>query len=192
VRSNDPDHPAVPDSIERIPAEAQLHALIESLRPDLLRRLHALCERHGDPELGAADLAHASVARFLASVRRDGRTDFSRGEAWGLLTTIAQHLLIDALRRRNVKDSALEVLRRDLLSTTDESDAEPATHVELRDLAEHAMSAMTPEERLLVMQRMRGASWAAIAAETGISEDALRQRWSTLRRRLRPLAEDDR
>ncbi len=54
------------------------------------------------------------------------------------------------------------------------------------------MSAMTPEERLLVMQRMRGASWAAIAAETGISEDALRQRWSTLRRRLRPLAEDDR
>lgn len=192
MRSNDPDSPASPDSIERLAAEAQLHALIESLRPDLVRRLHALCERHGDPDLGAVDLAHASVARFLASLRRDSRTDISRGEAWGLLTTIAQHLLIDALRRRNVKESALEVLRRELLATTDDADAAPGAHVELRDLAEHALSAMTPEERLLVMQRMRGVSWATLAAEMGVSEDALRQRWSTLRRRLRPLAEDDR
>ena len=192
MQRNDPDPPATTDSAERNPVDARLHELIESLQPDLVRRLHALSERHGDPDLGATDLAHASVARFLASLRRDGRTDLTRGEAWGLLTTIAQHLLIDALRRRNVKESALEALRRELLATTDDAESEPGAHLELRDLAEHAMSAMTPEERQLVMQRLRGASWAAIAAETGVSEDALRQRWSTLRRRLRSLAEDDR
>jgi DNA-directed RNA polymerase specialized sigma24 family protein len=185
------DTPSPADECRDVAPVKDLGALVEALRPDLLRRVQALRDSLGGVGMSATDLAHASVERFLAAAQRDGAAPLTRGEAWGLLSTIAQHLFIDSLRRRTVHQSALERLRHDRAAAGDAAESEPARSAERRDLAEHTLSAMTEEEQLLVARRMQGAAWASIAAEVGVSEEALRQRWSALRRRLRSLAEGD-
>ena len=193
----DHEHPPEHRADASVPAprdgcpDADIGRLVEILRPDLLRRVQALRDSLGGLGLSATDLTHASVARFLAAARRDGSAALTRGEAWGLLTTIAHHLFIDSIRRKSARRTALERFRRDRAGDIAVDGAEPARCAERRDLAERALSAMTEEERLLVARRMQGVSWAAIASEVGVGEEALRKRWSALRRRLRTLADSD-
>jgi DNA-directed RNA polymerase specialized sigma24 family protein len=48
-----------------------------------------------------------------------------------------------------------------------------------------------PEDAEMVRLRLRGKRWREISQAMGVSEDALRQRWSTLMAKLRErLAED--
>jgi len=153
--------------------DAELESLLESLRPDLERRIRALRDRSADAHGATEDLVAAAISRFLQSVRARGGPTPTRGEAWGLLSAIAQGLVVDHLRRHHVRTLALVRLRR-----------------ELREILDRALAAMSPDERALVVRRMRGASWAMIAREAGASEEAVRQRWAALRRRLRTLAGD--
>ncbi len=138
--------------------------------------------------MGSADLASASIERFLSVARARGVDRMSRGEAWGLLSTIAQHLAIDGIRRERARSLALARLRTEL--EIESPELEPAVVIELRELVERALGAMTPDERAVVSRRLGGASWAEIAAETGVGEEALRQRWTALRRRLRELVDE--
>lgn len=165
--------------------EASLRALVDALRPDLLRRIGALCERDHDVHAATADLAAESMQRFLATVRSRDLRGMSRGEAWGLLSTIAHHVVVDSVRRQQVRSLALARLRAEL--EVESPELEPAVAVELRELVDRAMGAMTPDERAIVSRRLGGASWADIARETEVGEEVLRQRWTALRRRLRDL-----
>ena len=180
-----PDPQPLESPEQRAAREERLRSLVESLRPDLLRWI-ALSARDGaDGHAGIADLASASIERFLTIAHDRGVDRMSRGEAWGLLTTIAQHLCIDGLRRRRVRSAALARLRSEL--ELESPALEPAVVAELRELVDRALEAMTAEERSVVMRRLQGASWSVIAGETGVREDALRQRWAALRKRLREL-----
>jgi DNA-directed RNA polymerase specialized sigma24 family protein len=42
-----------------------------------------------------------------------------------------------------------------------------------------------PQDAELIEHRLRGRKWREISAATGVSEEALRQRWSSLVGRLR-------
>jgi DNA-directed RNA polymerase specialized sigma24 family protein len=42
-----------------------------------------------------------------------------------------------------------------------------------------------PQDAELIQHRLRGRKWREISAVTGVSEEALRQRWSSLVGRLR-------
>jgi RNA polymerase sigma factor (sigma-70 family) len=185
---NAPDEPT-PESREDDAHEPELRALIESLRPDLVRRLGSLHERELGAHESTDDLVSESMRRFLATVRARGLHAMPRAEAWGLLSTIAHRLLVDGLRRHQVRSKALTRLRVELALESPE--LEPAVAVELRELVERTMGAMTADERAIVSRRLGGASWAEISRETGVGEEALRQRWAALRRRLRELVEGE-
>lgn len=178
-----PEHPA-----ERTAREERLRALVESLRPDLLRWISTAARDERERRMGSADLASASIERFLSVAHARGVDRMSRGEAWGLLSTIAQHLAIDGIRRERARSLALARLRTEL--EIESPELEPAVVIELRELVERALGAMTPDERAVVSRRLGGASWAEISAETGVGEEALRQRWTALRRRLRELVDE--
>lgn len=167
--------------------DAELESLLESLRPDLERRIRALRDRSADAHGATEDLVAAAISRFLQSVRARGGPTPTRGEAWGLLSAIAQGLVVDHLRRHHVRTLALVRLRRELRA---DGAVGPDSIAELREILDRALAAMSPDERALVVRRMRGASWAMIAREAGASEEAVRQRWAALRRRLRTLAGD--
>ena len=184
----EPDRQLPEHHAERTAREERLRALVESLRPDLLRWISTATRDERERRMGSADLASASIERFLSVAHARGVDRMSRGEAWGLLSTIAQHLAIDGIRRERARSLALARLRTEL--EIESPELEPAVVIELRELVERALGAMTPDERAVVSRRLGGASWAEISAETGVGEEALRQRWTALRRRLRELVDE--
>lgn len=149
-----------------------------------MRRIRAMRSGGPDAQGTTEDIASEAMARFLQRVHARPVPALDRGESWGLLMAIARSLIVDQSRRRHVRAMALVRLRRELCA---ERLATPDSVAETHELAGRAFMAMTHEERALAVRRMSGESWAAISRELGVSEETLRQRWSSLRRRLRTL-----
>jgi RNA polymerase sigma-70 factor (ECF subfamily) len=140
-----------------------------------------LVRRTGDPEV-AADLLAETFAAALTGL---GRFAPTRGDAAGWLYGIARHQLAHRHRRGAVEDRARRRLRMERLEL---SDADLGA-VEACNDATIALAALPQDQRDAIHARVvEEQDYAAIAAATGSSEPAVRQRVSrglaSLRSRL--------
>ena len=151
----------------------------------LARRIRTLRQRDCDWSMRTSELVSTGMVRILGATD-GGRAELSRGRFLGLLDAVARSVVVDGIRRRQVRRAAQEVLRTQARSEEVDSGTDAA---EARALADRLVAEMTADERELVRLRLAGREWTEVAAELGITADAARQRWSTLKRRMRALAE---
>jgi RNA polymerase sigma factor (sigma-70 family) len=140
-----------------------------------------LVRRTGDAE-AAADLLAETFAAALTGL---DRFDPARGDAVGWLYGIARHQLARRARRGAVEDRARRRLGMERL---DLGDADLRA-IEACDDATVALQSLPPDQREAVHARVVAEQdYAAIAAVSGSTEPAVRQRVSrglaTLRERL--------
>jgi RNA polymerase sigma-70 factor (ECF subfamily) len=130
--------------------------------------------RVGDAEV-AADLTAETFAAALAGVKR---FDPARGEPVAWLFGIAHHQLAGYHRRGRVDDKARRRMRMERLELT----VEAAERLEAEAMLDH----LPAEDRDLVRARVVDERpYAELAAATGSSEPAVRQRVSRALSRLR-------
>jgi RNA polymerase sigma-70 factor (ECF subfamily) len=140
-----------------------------------------LVRRTGDAET-AADLLAETFAAALSGL---DRFDPARGDAVAWLYGIARHQLARRARRGSVEDRARRRLRMERLELSDAD----LRSVEACDDATVALEGLPPDQRAAVHARVvQEQDYAAIAAASGSTEPAVRQRVSrglaTLRARL--------
>jgi RNA polymerase sigma factor (sigma-70 family) len=140
-----------------------------------------LVRRTGDPE-AAADLLAETFAAALTGL---DRFDPARGDAAGWLYGIARHQLARRHRRGAVEERARRRLRMERLELTDAD----LRAIEACDDATIALEGLPPDQREAIHARVvQEQDYAAIAATSGSTEPAVRQRVSrglaTLRARL--------
>jgi len=164
------------------------------MQADGALRQRAVAEEAGGLE-ALLQVTEKALGRFLAQVMRDRflaedvlqetlliaferRAELASVEnprAW--LFGVARNRALVALRGLRRARAALERLGR-----TGDDTADPADAVALRDILVRVLS---PDDRMLVVLRyVHSFSAADLAAMTGRSEDAVRQRLSRARRRL--------
>lgn len=165
------------------PSHASWTASIHSLQADLARRLRSLRRGEREWDLRTSELVATSMARFLATVQRSPRA-LPHIQAWRLLASIGRGVLIDAVRRRKVRKAAIRRVQRDASLSTAETSTSDSTDP---DLLGQVLASLSPHERDLLDRRVRGVTWSQIAAELGVDERTLRQRWVSMRKRLQPL-----
>jgi DNA-directed RNA polymerase specialized sigma24 family protein len=100
--------------------------------------------------------------------------------------------LIDRYRRRRVRRAALERLRSDHSSRNlEDSSRDVPSRDEDLVVAQRVLQSLSTRERELALLRMRGARWTDIARVLGVREEAARQRWTALRRRVQKELRDE-
>ena len=125
----------------------------------------------------AADLTAETFAAAFAGARR---YDASRGPVVAWLYGIARHQLAAYERRGRVEDRARRRLGMERLELT------PAATDRLESVATAALAALPADQRALVQARVIDQQdYARLAATTGASEPAVRQRVSRALARLR-------
>lgn len=163
-------------------AAADLIAGCERL---LARRIRTLRHDDCDWSMRTSELISSSVVRMLDATD-GGRERLSRGRFVGLLESVVRSVVIDGIRRRRVRRAAQRVLCEQAAREEPRAVGEPA---DTRALAERLVAGMSEDERALMRLRLDGREWDEVAAMLGISSDAARQRWTTLRKRMREFAE---
>lgn len=106
----------------------------------------------------------------------------SQPEAWGFLTQVVQR----AVQRHRMRAArfAATVARIAEVSRPAVKPLEIDERAELVSIM-NAVAKSRPQDAELIQHRLRGKKWREISAAMGISEQALRQRWSALTARLR-------
>lgn len=151
----------------------------------LARRIRTLRQGDRDWSMRTSELVSTGMVRILGATD-GGRAELSRGRFIGLLEAVARSVVVDGIRRRRVRRAAQEVLRQQPRMEADDSGIDAA---DARALADRLVAEMTTDERELVRLRLAGREWTDVALELGITAEAARQRWSTLKRRMRGLAD---
>lgn len=150
----------------------------------LRRRIRATrgTDRHWS--MRTSELLASSLVRLAASAG-DGRALPTGKRLAGLLRLIADHVVIDRIRRRIVQRRAhavvveLERAAEPVCDPQDDADAAEAQAFLAAIVAE-----LPPDDRLVVDCRMRGQPWAVAALQLGVDERAVRKRWQAVRRRM--------
>lgn len=128
----------------------------------------------------------ATVGRRLDRVVLEGRLHANGpDELWSLVMTTARnavfekHRLLKRLERVEGEDAAWARPAMEIVDS-------PHRERELAELADAALDAAGSElDRQILSRWLAGESLAAIAQTTGLSQDATRQRWRSIRLRLR-------
>ena len=153
--------------------------LVRSYEP-VIRRVVRL--RLGDSRLrrvfDSVDICQSVLASFFVRAAL-GQYDLdSPDQLLKLLGQMARHKVIDQARQQRA-------LRRDVRREEHDSragdkavspTASPSAQIAGRELLEEVRRRLSPEERDLAELRAEGREWADIAAERGVSAEALRKR----------------
>ena len=174
-------------------AEA-IAALLADVAPVLRARIRA---RRGAriAHIGTSDIYASVVRRTVELERREGlsaleptlmptsRDDRPRDErrgVWKLLHMLVDRVILDAKRRERTEQRVL----RDRASAASASGAvdpqESALNEEERARIAAMVESLGESDRELLFLRLTGLRWAEIAARTGSSEAACRQRFHRL------------
>lgn len=181
-------HMTKPISNGRSPAAAGWDGSIQSLKADLARRLRSLRRGEREWDLRTSELVASSMAKFLATVQRSPKA-LPHVQAWRLLASIGRGVLIDAVRRRQVRKAAIRRIQSEVKpSVIGPTSSESAD----LDLLQQVLASLSPHERDLLERRVRGFTWGQIADELAVDQRTLRQRWVSMRQRLQPLRPEPR
>jgi DNA-directed RNA polymerase specialized sigma24 family protein len=174
---------------ESRPAERTFEEAVDwrAVREGVKQRIRNRLERLEVAEL--EDLAQEAVIHVFRVVRKEGATNLE-----GLMSTVAHRTAVGFIRRRvrwrkimepfsdNAADCAAPATR------AHESLGDPCERVRFTVLEFFRDSMLCME---LVTSLFEGKTWSAVAAETGIDHEAVRQRWSRCLKRLRSAAQAD-
>jgi DNA-directed RNA polymerase specialized sigma24 family protein len=147
-------------------------------------KLRAAGARGIDPDdITSSVLRRVDVAMLRGVLRMQSEAEF-----WGYVLTIADNLTIKRLAASGRKHS-----RHDRADGVSQAFAERSSSCGLESRPEEHLrellhSLESDGDRELVLWRLRGAGYAAIASATDSSQTALRQRWSKIRAYLRSRA----
>lgn len=152
-------------------------------------RIEAIARRKLRPaartSYGSEDVLSTVLRRLDALAERGLVRAQSEAQLWALINSIAENVslhrsrLLESLRVRSGDDADFwQAMHADMRQTREDEDAFVRIYELLAMLDDQ-------DQRQMFMMRLRGAGHRVIAQHLGISEDAARQRWSLIVRRLR-------
>lgn len=143
--------------------------------PSLIRRIRSIRAGQAiDWQLRTSELFSTAARRILASPRlRTAAVE--RRAFFAIVDAVVRNAIVDRVRR-----ARCEARARQLLATRPSGSADSAARERIAEL----IRGLSEEDRLLVEAKLRGDAWAPTGIRLGISEAAVRQRWTTLRRSL--------
>jgi hypothetical protein len=143
--------------------------------PSLIRRIRSIRAGQAiDWQLRTSELFSTAARRILTSPRlRTAAVE--RRAFFAILDSIVRNAIVDRVRR-----ARCEARARQLLAKRPSRSADSAARERIAEL----IRGLSEEDRLLVEAKLRGDAWAPTARRLGISEAAVRQRWTTLRSSL--------
>ena len=146
----------------------------------LRRRIGA--EIRGTPGVDADDVFSTTLRRVDYAAARGSFTLRSAPEAWSFVARVLQRA-VQRHRRRAVRFAATVADFAHNSPHREEAPA-PEERAELVSIM-HELERSRPQDAEIIQHRLRGRRWREISHEMGVSEEALRQRWSSLMARLR-------
>jgi RNA polymerase sigma factor (sigma-70 family) len=127
----------------------------------------------------------STLSRRLDAYVRNGKFQArSEDEFWGMIFKVAQNSmaekarLVDALETKEGEDSDFATWMLGRLNSPPESENAPGSSLDLDDMLDVLQ---TDEDRTIVRLWATGSNHVQIAAHLGLSETAIRQRWSRIR-----------
>jgi RNA polymerase sigma factor (sigma-70 family) len=133
----------------------------------------------------SADVCQSIAKSFVDDAARGMLRFDSQAALHGYLQQVVRSKLAELARH----DGAAKRGGRDAGPSADPELAEaddPSASIRAlsKEELERVMAGLTPDEGQVVLLRRQGLEWKEIAGVLGVSEEALRQRWSRVRKRL--------
>jgi DNA-directed RNA polymerase specialized sigma24 family protein len=159
--------------------EQLAHFLLEH-EAALRRRIGA--EVRGSPGVDADDVFSTMLRRVDYAAAKGSFTMRSGAETWGFVAQVVKRAV--ARHRQRATRLAATIAR---VAAEAEPWAEPPPPDERAELVAilSELDRTRPQDAELVRHRLRGRKWRELSDAMGVSEEALRQRWSALMSRLR-------
>ena len=134
------------------------------------------------PGVDADDVFSTTLRRVDYAAAKGSFAMRSKPEAWSFVAQVVNRAV--ARHRRRAARFAATVAK---FAGVAEAWTEPPQHDERAELVGimNELMRTRPQDAELIQHRLRGRKWREISAVTGVSEEALRQRWSCLASRLR-------
>ena len=147
----------------------------------LRRRIGA--EIRGTPGVDADDVFSTTLRRVDYAAARGSFTLRSAPEAWSFVARVLQR----AVQRHRRRAMRLAEAVAGLASQRPAVHEDPVEDADRAGLARlmRELERVRPQDAELIQHRLRGHRWREVSDSMGVSEEALRQRWSALMRRLR-------
>ena len=146
----------------------------------LRRRIGA--EVRGAPGVDLDDVFSTTLRRVDYAAARGSFTMRTAPEAWSFVARVVAR----AVQRYRRRAARLAATIAEFAAASAPKEEAPR-HDERAELVAimHELQRSRPQDAEIIQLRLRGRKWRDISASTGISEQALRQRWSSLMVRLR-------
>ena len=146
----------------------------------LRRRIGA--EVRGAPGVDLDDVFSTTLRRVDYAAARGSFTMRTAPEAWSFVARVVAR----AVQRHRRRAARLAATIAEFAAASAPKEEAPR-HDERAELVAimHELQRSRPQDAEIIQLRLRGRKWRDISASTGISEQALRQRWSSLMVRLR-------
>jgi len=148
----------------------------------LRRRIGA--EVRGSPGVDADDVFSTMLRRVDYAAAKGSFTPRSSPETWGFVTQVVKRAV--ARHRQRAARLAATIARVAVESERWEEPPEPDERADLVSIMRE-LERTRPQDAELIQHRLRGRRWKEISASMGVSEEALRQRWSSLVARMREI-----
>lgn len=164
-------------------ATGDREALVEFLSRhwEALQRMAQRYGRNdGQRSHGRDDVLSTVVRQVLHMMDRGEFTPSKASEAHGLVRTILRRALGHVFRRERIARTALARRAAGTPASVSDGDHRRVDQAELASI----VAELTPEEYQLLLMRLDGKHFDAIATALGRSEQTCRQRWRSLRIRL--------
>ncbi|MFM7798679.1 MAG: RNA polymerase sigma factor [Planctomycetota bacterium] len=146
----------------------------------LRRRIGA--EIRGNPGVDADDVFSTTLRRVDYAAARGSFRLRSTPEAWSFVARVLQR----AVQRHRRRAARFAATVADVAHSAPQREEAPAPEerAELVSIM-HELERTRPQDAEIIQHRLRGRRWREISQQMGVSEEALRQRWSSLMARLR-------
>jgi RNA polymerase sigma factor (sigma-70 family) len=175
-----PDEPTTRELLDRIRAGdgAAAADLVRRYEPEIRRAIRV---KLTDPRLrrllDSLDVCQSVLGNFFVRVAAGQFELDNPQQLLSLLVTMARNKVLDHARRQQADRRDQRRLGGNAgLDQVAGPEASPSRIVAGRELLDMVHVRLTVEERELVEQRAQGRDWAALAAERGVSAEALRKR----------------
>ncbi len=175
-----PDEPTTRELLDRIRAGdgAAAADLVRRYEPEIRRAIRV---KLTDPRLrrllDSLDVCQSVLGNFFVRVAAGQFELDNPQQLLSLLVTMARNKVLDHARRQQADRRDQRRLGGNTgLDQVAGPEASPSRIAAGRELLEMVHVRLTVEERELVEERAQGRDWAALAAERGVSAEALRKR----------------
>jgi RNA polymerase sigma factor (sigma-70 family) len=135
------------------------------------------------PGIDADDIFSTTLRRVDGAAARGSFRMRSAPEAWSFVARVVQR----AVQRHRLRTARLAEAVAGLASqqpAVQEDRVDDGDRAELARLMRE-LERVRPQDAELIQHRLRGHRWREVSDAMGVTEEALRQRWSALMRRLR-------